>query len=117
MLTGKEIALIKAITSFCGEDSGCLIEEAKLYAKVKGKKFNEVQFDLALKTLEDEGYFDLIRCSRGEEKLLYLSPKIKAKNYERERKQLANSLLIKILFAVLGSVCAFLVTKILYGLF
>ena len=117
MLTGKEICLIKAIISFCSDRDGCLIEEEKLHSLVKGKKITLKEMNFMLNSLQSEGYLDVIRCSRGEEKLIFISPKIKAENYQRERKQLANSLFVKILFAVLGSVAAFLVTQILYKLF
>lgn len=117
MLTGRETFLLKTLLSFCSEEGGSLISEEELWAKLKFKKFTEKETWLILTTLQSEGYFDLIRCKREEQNLLFVTPKLKAKYYERERKQFTNGLILKILFAILGSVTAFLVTKILYGLF
>ena len=117
MLTGRETCLLKAVLSFCGEDGGALILEEELFCKVKNKKITYKEMLFTLNSLQSDGYFEIIKCSRGEQNLLFVTPKLKAKCYKRERKQFTSGLIAKILIAVLGSVTAFLVTKILYGLF
>ena len=117
MLTGKELYVLKEILSVCGERESCLISEEKLLSALKKKKLSKNSLDMAINSLQAEGYFEVIRCQRDKSKVFCFFPKIKARCYERERKQLANSLIVKIIFAVLGSVSAFIATQILYGLF
>ena len=70
-----------------------------------------------LNSLSLDGYFDLIRCLNGGEETLCVIPKHKLLCYKREKRELVNGIAIKVLLAVLGSITAFIVTKILYGLF
>lgn len=70
-----------------------------------------------LNSLSLDGYFDLIRCLNGGEETLCVVPRHKLLCYKREKREFVNGIAIKILLAVLGSVTAFIVTRILYGLF
>ena len=117
MLTAKETSVLKAVMSSCDGRDSFLVSEEKLLSQLKAKKFNEQELSAAVDSLQVEGYFDVIRCYKGQKKMLCIFPKLKAKCYEREKRQLYGKLMIKILFAVLGSVAAFAATKLMYGLF
>ncbi len=117
MLTGKERVLLKALINDCGEKASHLISEERLLFLLKDKNFTATTLEQSLNSLQVDGYFDFIRCSKDGVKHLCVFPKLKAKCYRREKKQFAESLVLKVILAVLGSVVAFIVTKILYGLF
>ena len=117
MLTAKEREVVRAVLAFCGERESCLISENDLLALVDIRKKNLKTVRAIVNSLVLDGYFDLVRCKRGEEDVLCITPKLKARRYEREREQLALGVAYKILLAVLGSLVAFLVTRLLYGLF
>ena len=117
MLTAKELVVLKMVMSECGERESFLVSEQKLLSVLKLKKFSAQDLDVTVNSLQVEGYFDVIRCYKGKEKMFCIFPKLKGKCYQRERQQLYGNLMIKVLFAVLGSIVAFIVTKLLYGLF
>ncbi|MBR2337395.1 MAG: hypothetical protein IKA61_05590 [Clostridia bacterium] len=117
MLTAKELSVLKAVMAQCGDRESALFSQEKLLSQLKIKKFTEQDLEVTVNSLQVEGYFEVIRCYKGKEKMLCIFPKLKGKCYQRERKQLYGNLAIKVIFAVLGSVTAFIVTKLLYGLF
>ena len=117
MLTAKELDILKTIMSQCGQKQSVLVAEEKLLASLKNKNFSAQDLEDMINSLQVEGYFDVIRCYRGQNKLFCFTPKLKGRYYQRERKQLYGNLVVKVLFAVLGSVVAFIVTRLLYGLF
>ena len=57
----------------------------------------------------------LTRAENG--KMLCLTPKVKARCYGSERRKLLSSLIFKIALAALGSVAAFVFTRLLYRFF
>ena len=117
MLTAKEMSVLKTIMSNCNDRESFLISEDKLLSQLKIKKISKQELDSTVDSLQVEGYFDVIRCYKGQSKMLCIFPKLKGKCYQRERRQLYGNLAVKVLFAVLGSVAAFVATKLLYGLF
>ena len=117
MLNRKEREVVRAVISFCGERESCLISENDLFALVDIRKKTIKEIRSIVDSLAFDGYFDVVKCKRGEETVLCITPKLKARLCEREKKQLARGVIYKIFLAVLGSLAAFLVTRILYGLF
>lgn len=117
MLNGKEREVVRAVVAFCGERESCLISESDLFALVDIRKKTMKEMRAIVDSLSLDGYFDLIKCKRGDETVLCITPKLKARLCEREKKQLVRGIVYKIFLAVLGSLAAFLVTRILYGLF
>lgn len=117
MLTTKELTVLKAVMKQGKEKESFLVSEEKLLSELKLKKFSVQDLNVTVDSLQVEGYFDVIRCYKGQEKMLCIFPKLKGKCYQRERRQLYGNLMIKVIFAMLGSIVAFIVTKLLYGLF
>ncbi len=117
MLTRTERTVAKTVIGVCGERESCLVPEKEFLSlcKMGGKDLPKLR--KTLNSLSLDGYFDLIRCVKDKEETLCFIPKHKLLCYKRERREIANGIAIKILLAVLGSVTAFIVTKILYGLF
>ena len=117
MLNRKEREVVRAVISFCGERESCLISENDLFALADIRKKTIKEIRSIVDSLALDGYFDLVKCKRGEETVLCITPKLKARLCEREKKQLARGVIYKIFLAVLGSLAAFLGTRILDGLF
>lgn len=117
MLTRTERTVVKAVIGVCGERESCLVPEKTLLSLCGMKEKDLRKLRKTLNSLSLDGYFDMIRCVNGNEPTLCLIPKHKMLCYNRERREIINDVTVKILLAVLGSVTAFIVTKILYGLF
>lgn len=117
MLTVKEREVVRAVVAFCGDRHACLISEKELFALVGIRKLTPRELQTLLNSLSIDGYIDVIKCRKGEEEMLCITPKLKARSYERERGMLMRSIGFKLALTALGSIVAFLVTKILYGLF
>ena len=117
MLTRLERTVAKAVINVCGERESCLLPEKNLLALCRMPEKDLPKLRKTLNSLSLDGYFDLIRCKNNDEETLCVIPKHKLLCYRRERRELASGIVIKILLAVLGSVTAFVVTRILYGLF
>lgn len=109
--------MVKAVVAASAERESFLVPEKSLLSACKMDKKDLPKLRKTLNSLSLDGYFDLIRCLNGGEETLCFVPRRKLLCYKRERRELVNGIAIKILLAVLGSVTAFLVTRILYGLF
>ena len=117
MLTRTERKVVRAVIAAGAEKESFLIPEKSLLSACKMDKKDLPKLRKTLNSLSLDGYFDLIRCKNNDEETLCVIPKHKLLCYRRERRELASGIVIKILLAVLGSVTAFVVTRILYGLF
>lgn len=117
MLTGKDLVVLKTLLTKCGEKSGLLIEQDELLALLRGKKITPKILDSTLDFLQVEGYFEIIDCVKNGEKAYCVFPKLKARCYRKERREFAVGVALKIGVALLGSALAFILSKILYGLF
>ena len=117
MLTRTERTVVKAVINACGERESCLLPKKALLSACRMSEKDIPKLRKTLNSLSLDGYFDLIRCTNNNEETLCLIPKHKLLCYKRERRELASGILVKVLLAILGSVTAFIVTKILYGLF
>ncbi|MDY2879337.1 MAG: hypothetical protein SOT34_00130 [Candidatus Borkfalkiaceae bacterium] len=117
MLTRRELALVKAVLALCGERDSCLTDEKTLLALTGTKPNDAPSFGRMIDGLEAEGYLDVIRCEGENGKMLCLTPKVKARCYGSERRKLLSSLIFKIALAALGSVAAFVFTRLLYRFF
>ncbi len=109
--------MVKAVIDLCGEKESSLLPEKTLLSTCKMSRKDLPKLRKTLNSLSLDGYFDLIRCLNGGEETLCVIPKHKLLCYKREKRELVNGIAIKVLLAVLGSITAFIVTKILYGLF
>ena len=114
MLTRTERKVVRAVIAAGAEKESFLIPEKSL---CKMDKNDLPKLRKTLNSLSLDGYFDLIRCLNGGEETLCVVPRHKLLCYKREKREFVNGIAIKILLAVLGSVTAFIVTRILYGLF
>ena len=117
MLTRTERKVVRAVIAAGAEKESFLIPEKSLLSACKMDKKDLPKLRKTLNSLSLDGYFDLIRCLNGGEETLCVVPRHKLLCYKREKREFLNGIAIKILLAVLGSVTAFIVTRILYGLF
>ena len=117
MLTVKESAVLKVLLNECGDKNGCLLSIDRLQELLKNKKFTPQSLDNILDCLQVDGYFEIIKCYKNGRLMYCVFPKLKAKCFAQEKRNFAIGVCIKIAVAVIGSVLAFAVSKILYGLF
>lgn len=85
MLSRKEREIVRAVISFCGERESCIISENDLFALVDIRKKTIKEIRSIVDSLVLDGYFDLVKCKRGEETVLCITPKLKARLCEREK--------------------------------
>ena len=117
MLTGKDLSVLKTLLEKCGEKNGCLIEKEELLSLLKDKKTTSTALENALDFLQVEGYFEIIKCVKNGRDAYCVFPKLKARCYRKERREFIVGVALKIGVALLGSALAFVLSKILYGLF
>ena len=117
MLTVKEELVLKVLLNECGEKNGCLLSKDQLLVLLKNKKFTPQNLENILDCLQVDGYFEIIKCVKGGRQMYCVFPKLKARCFAQEKRNFAIGVCIKIAVAVIGSVLAFAVSKILYGLF
>ena len=117
MLNRTEREVVRATLSFCGERESCLLTVGHLRSLTDIRKMSESKLLTIMDSLAADGYFDVIRCKKGDEDALCVTPKIKARAYKSELKRFLRDLWLKILIAVAGSLTAFAVTRLLYKLF
>lgn len=117
MLSRSEREIVRATLAFCGDRESCLISVGHLLALVDIRRMTEDKLLSSLDSLAADGYFDIIRCEKNGETALCVTPRVKARAWKSERVRFARDLWLKILIAVAGSLAAFVVTKLLYGLF
>ena len=117
MLSKRDCAVIKAILSCCNGSETCLIEEEKLRQDAKLSRLKDEKFTKTIDSLSAEGYYDLIRCERGGTPMLCISPRAKARYFKDEQYRQLRSMLIKVLFTLVGSLLAFVISKVLYNIF
>lgn len=117
MLTAKEREVVRAVVAYCGEKETCLVSESDLVALVDMRNKNAETVRSIVNSLAIDGYFDVIECKKDDGRVYCITPKLKARFCEREKLQFARGAIYKILLAVLGSIAAFFVTRLLYGLF
>ncbi len=118
MLNKKEVSVMRVIFDACKKNNGtCIISNAFILQSVPEKhKLNDIKVDTILKQLEYDGYFECTKSNKNEETVNVIALKQKGKAFKRElvqrRRELVNSIVMKIIFAALGAVVALVVNSI-----
>ncbi len=112
MLTSHENKVMQEVFCLCKNTGNCLVAEKDLQNLTKYKDVEKI-----LKSLELDGYFELLSSERKGEKMYVLSLKQKGYAYKRISTQEKRAVLLKTLWSVCSGVLAFLVGVILKKLF
>ena len=119
MLNKKEVGVMRAVYDICKKknDSGIITDEFIIQSTPEKFKLNVTQVDVILNQLEYDGYFECIKSDREGKTVNVITLKQKGKAFEREmvqrRRELINSMIMRIVFAALGAVVALVVNKLL----
>lgn len=119
MLNKKEVAVMRAVYDICKKknDSGIITDEFIIQSAPEKFKLNVTQVDVILNQLEYDGYFECTKSDREGKTVNVITLKQKGKAFEREmvqrRRELINSMIMRIVFAALGAVVALAVNKLL----
>ncbi len=122
MLNKKEVAVMRAVYDVCKrKNDSCIITDEFIIQSAPEKfKLNPTQVDTILHQLEYDGYFECTKSDRDGKTVNVITLKPKGKAFERElvqrRRNLINTMTMRIVFAAMGAVVALVVNKILSGL-
>lgn len=121
MLNKKEVAVMRAVYDICKKknDCGIITDEFIIQSTPEKFKLNFMQVDVILNQLEYDGYFECIKSDRDGKTVNVITLKQKGKAFEREmvqrRRELVNSMIMRVVFAAMGAVVALVVNKLLGG--
>lgn len=121
MLNKKEVAVMRCVYNACKKhnDSAIISDERIIQSCPEKFALDNAKVDAILKQLEYDGYFECTKSERNGKTVNVFSLKQKGKAFEREmtqrRRELANTMLWRVIFAAIGAVVALLVTKIMGG--
>ncbi len=119
MLNKKEVAVMRCIYDVCKKhnDSAIISDEVIIQSCPEKYKLTENKIDIILKQLEYDGYFECTKSDKDGKTVNVISLKQKGKAFQREmiqrRRELLNSMFLRIVFAALGAVVALIVNKLL----
>lgn len=122
MLNKKEVAVMRAVYDVCKrKNDSCIITDEFIIQSAPEKfKLNPTQVDTILHQLEYDVYFECTKRDRDGKTVNVITLKPKGKAFERElvqrRRNLINTMTMRIVFAAMGAVVALVVNKILSGL-
>ena len=121
MLNKKEVAVMRCVYERCKKhnDSAIMSDEFIIESCPEKYKLNESKVDAILKQLEYDGYFECTKSERANKTVNVISLKQKGKAFEREmvqrRRELINSIIMRVVFAALGATVGFIVTTLFKG--
>lgn len=117
MLTKSEKAIMSVIYDKCGNDGSCLISVNEISVSLHRRGISDKKIKSTLKSLELDGYYDLIVCDKGGEEYYCINFQAKGYSYKRESEQFKRAVLSKIIFAVVTALITFFVTRLLFMIF
>ena len=122
MLNKKEVAVMRAVYDVCKrKNDSCIITDEFIIQSAPEKfKLTPTHGDTILHLWEYDVYFDCPKSDRDGKTVNVITLKPKGKAFERElvqrRRNLINTMTMRIVFAAMGAVVALVVNKILSGL-
>lgn len=117
MLSKNEKLIMAIVFDCCTKSGACLISTAEIRAKLVGNKLSEEKIKSTLRSLELDGYFDLVDCFKGDEHLFCINLRPKGYSFIRDFEQQRRTILNKILLAIVSATITFLVGRLLFYLF
>ena len=117
MLNKKEVAVMRTVYDLCkkNNDSCIMSDEYIIQSTPEKYKLKPAQVDVILHQLEYDGYFECTKSDRDGKTVNVITLKQKGKAFQREmvqrRRELVNSMIMRIVFAALGAVVALIVNK------
>lgn len=114
MLNKKEKYVFKAITDLSAGKNTFLVSPVEILKKIPySLDITKRDFEDILKTLEYDGYFELINSDNKGEKVYCITITSKGQGFDRELVHYKRMIYFKIILTLLTAVLGFIVTKIL----
>ena len=118
MLNRKEHESMDAVYTLCKGQEVCLVAPAEILALLSPRrKYTEEQVEKLLGELALDNYFELLSSERKGEKMYVISLKPNGYAFKRSFAQLKRDAALKMFWAVVSAVVAFLVGIILKRIF
>ncbi|MCI7402421.1 MAG: hypothetical protein MSH40_07090 [Christensenella sp.] len=119
MLNRKTKALMKVIYSKAIEKDGvCLVSQIDLLAGIPYKiEFKSEELDPAMKSLSNEGYFEMIETQKHGDKYYCITLKQAGYDFSRQIAAEKRAIYMKVILTVSGVIVAFLLKRILEAIF
>lgn len=117
MLSKSEKLVMAVIFDSCAKNGACLISINEIQIKLNNKQFTNAKIKATLRSLELDGYFDLIECLKGEDLIYCINLQHKGYSFVRDYEQQRRALFSKIFLAIVSAAITFLVGRLLFYLF
>ena len=117
MLNKRETEVMSAVYSLCAEEGRCLVSPAELLRLLPSRKMGEDGLESVLKQLELDGYFELLLSDRKGEKMYVITLQKNGLSFKRETALFRRDALLKIGWAILSAVLAFVIGALLKRIF
>lgn len=119
MLNKKTKALMKVIYAKAIEKDGvCLVSQIDLLSGIPYRiEFKKEDLDPSIKSLSNEGYFEMIETQKRGEKYYCITLKQAGYDFSRQIAAEKRAINLKIILTVSGVIAAFILKKILEAIF
>ena len=118
MLNRRENEVMNAIYSLCCDKGICLISPSELLSLLPTRKrYTEDVLEKILNELALDNYFEMLSSERKGEKMYVISLRANGYAYKRCYVQMRRDFAVKMLWAVVSAVVAFLVGLLLKRIF
>lgn len=118
MLNRRENEVMNAIYGLCEKQGICLISPVELLAALpSNKRYDEAQLEKILSALALDDYFQLLYSERKGEKMYVISLHAGGYAYKRCALQRRRNLAVKVAWAFLSAIIAFVVGWVLKKIF
>ena len=111
---------MSAVYSLCGEEGSCLVSPADLKRLLPIKereKYSEEALEKTLRALELDDYFELLSSDRKGEKMYVITLHANGFAYRRQNEKMKRDVAVKLVWAVLSAVLAFIASVLLRLIF
>ena len=114
MLNKREKSVIKAVLDLCSGKSTCLIAPTEILKKISYNiDISKRDFEEILKTLEYDGYLEIIESDNKGERIYCITITSKGQGFSRELIHYKRTIYFKLALTLITALIGFLVTKVL----
>ena len=117
MINKRQMAVLKVIVDNCKNCDTCLLSNESIVAVSSSKLVNLVSVKDIIKSLDLDGYIDVVYSSRETKEIYCITLTRKGKNFKAEYKRELQNFKNRILITILCACVSFIVGKILIALF
>lgn len=118
MLNRRENEVMGAVYELCAGRGSCLVSPYDLLCALPARRgYTAEQLDAILRSLEQDGCFDLILSDRKGEKVYVITLRPNGQAYRRSGVQMRRTVAFRIALSVAGAVVTFVVGLILRAAF